>query len=70
MQKKAEQHTTELKHDKSTQDGEHKPVHSGTTYAVLAKDHILMQSAIVRSKEILHSSQFEPCSIQDHKEHL
>ena len=48
--KDGEQHTTELKHDKSIQEGGHKPVHSGTTYAVLAKDHILMQSAIVRLK--------------------
>ena len=39
-----------MKHDKSTQEGDHKPVHAGTTYAVLAKDHILMQSAIVRLK--------------------
>lgn len=39
-----------MTHDKSTQEGDHKPVHSGTTYAVLAKDHILMQSAIVRLK--------------------
>ena len=37
--KDGEQHTTELKQDKSTQEGDHKPVHSGTTYAVLAKDH-------------------------------
>ena len=43
-------HTTELKHDRSTQEGDHKPVHSGTTYAVLAKDQILTQSAIVRLK--------------------
>ena len=48
--KDGEQHTAELKQDKSTQEGDHKPVHSGTTYAVLAKDQILMQSAIVRLK--------------------
>ena len=45
-----EQDMTQLKHDKSTQEGDHKPVNSGTTYAVQAKDHILMQSAIVRLK--------------------
>ena len=49
--KDGEQHTTELKRNKSTKEGDHKPaVHSGTTYAVLAKDHILMQSAVVRLK--------------------
>ncbi|XP_068712750.1 uncharacterized protein [Montipora foliosa] len=48
--KDGEQHTTELKLDKSTEEGAHKPVHSGTTYAVLAKDHILVQSAIVKLK--------------------